>query len=125
MANSDNVLRGGLTPKHIDVPELLKHTTFEGLVPNILKGKKLASGEENFDCPVDDFGISAIRLDVGETYTGKSKSAEIFIAVDGEVSINELNIKRGEAFLVTADVEFAIIARSKSLLYKAFVPETE
>ena len=31
MANSDNVLRGGLTPKHIDVPELLKHTLFEHL----------------------------------------------------------------------------------------------
>ena len=125
MANSDNVLRGGLTPKHIDVPELLKHTTFEGIVPNILKGKRLASGEEIFDCPVEDFGISAIRLDVGETYTGKSKSAEIFIAVEGEVSVSELNIKKGEAFLVTADVEFGIIARSRSLLYKAFVPETE
>src|SRR6478752_1635767 len=35
MANSDNVLRGGLTPKHIDVPELLKHTTFKGVAPNI------------------------------------------------------------------------------------------
>src|SRR6266487_3137863 len=31
MANSDNVLRGGLTPKHIDVPELLKHTIFKGV----------------------------------------------------------------------------------------------
>ncbi len=124
MANSDNVLRGGLTPKHIDVPELLKHTTFEGIVPNILKGKKLASGEEIFNCPVEDFGISAIRIDVGETYTGKSKSAEIFIAIDGEVSVNELNIKRGEAFFVTADVGFAIKAKSKSLLYKAFVPVT-
>ena len=124
MANSDNVLRGGLTPKHIDVPELLKHTTFEGIAPNILKGTKLASGEEIFDCPVDDFGISAIRLDVGETYTGKSKSAEIFIAIDGKVSINELNIKKGEAFFVMSDVGFTIKAKSKSLLYKAFVPNT-
>jgi mannose-6-phosphate isomerase len=29
MANSDNVLRGGLTPKHVDVPELLKVVNFE------------------------------------------------------------------------------------------------
>ncbi|MDE3143983.1 MAG: mannose-6-phosphate isomerase, class I [Bacteroidota bacterium] len=33
MANSDNVLRGGLTPKHIDVPELMKHTSFVGITP--------------------------------------------------------------------------------------------
>ncbi|MEJ7679943.1 MAG: hypothetical protein WKG06_19210 [Segetibacter sp.] len=44
MANSDNVLRGGLTPKHIDVPELLKHITFEGIEPNILRGD--VSGHE-------------------------------------------------------------------------------
>ena len=42
-----------------------------------------------------------------------------------EKYLNQLNIKKGEAFLVTADVEFGIIARNKSLLYKAFVPETE
>jgi mannose-6-phosphate isomerase len=35
MANSDNVLRAGLTPKHIDVPELMKHTVFESIVPNV------------------------------------------------------------------------------------------
>ncbi|HEX5025074.1 MAG TPA: mannose-6-phosphate isomerase, class I, partial [Agriterribacter sp.] len=39
MSNSDNVLRGGLTPKHIDVPELLKHTLFEGIVPGIMNGE--------------------------------------------------------------------------------------
>ena len=32
MANSDNVLRGGLTPKHVDVPELLKHVVFDKLL---------------------------------------------------------------------------------------------
>jgi len=38
MANSDNVLRAGLTDKHIDVPELLKHVKFEPTYPNILEG---------------------------------------------------------------------------------------
>ncbi|MGZ3940605.1 MAG: mannose-6-phosphate isomerase, class I, partial [Flavisolibacter sp.] len=36
MANSDNVLRAGLTDKHIDVAELLKHVKFETTIPNIL-----------------------------------------------------------------------------------------
>ena len=122
MANSDNVLRGGLTPKHVDVPELLKHTRFEGIVPNVLKGHKLASGEENFDCPAEDFGVSAIHLQAGQSYTGKSQSAEIFIAIYGDLSIDELNIKKGESFIVLADVGFSIKALNNSLLYKAFVP---
>ena len=40
MANSDNVLRGGLTPKHIDVPELLKVLDFKPQQIEILKEKK-------------------------------------------------------------------------------------
>ncbi len=46
MANSDNVLRGGLTPKYIDVPELLKHTRFEAVHPHILKGEEIHGGQE-------------------------------------------------------------------------------
>ena len=38
MANSDNVLRGGLTTKHVDVPELLRILTFEGGTPNVFGG---------------------------------------------------------------------------------------
>ena len=62
MANSDNVLRGGLTPKHIDVPELLKHTIFEGVTPDIMEGEEIKRGEKNYSCPVTDFAISKIEL---------------------------------------------------------------
>jgi mannose-6-phosphate isomerase len=47
MANSDNVLRAGLTPKHIDVPELMKHTVFESIVPNIMKGEPVLPGKRS------------------------------------------------------------------------------
>lgn len=39
MSNSDNVLRGGLTPKHVDVPELLKHVRFEATEPRVMEGE--------------------------------------------------------------------------------------
>ena len=45
MANSDNVLRGGLTPKHVDVPELMKHVRFEATNPRILMGDRAAGRE--------------------------------------------------------------------------------
>ena len=55
MANSDNVLRAGLTEKHVDVPELMKHVKFEATYPNII----LASSEveQNFDAPVEEFQL--------------------------------------------------------------------
>ena len=124
MANSDNVLRGGLTPKHIDVPELLKHTLFEGIKPIVLKGIPTAPGEEYYDCPVDDFGISAIRLQTGQTYKGKSKSAEIFVVVEGEATINQNVVKvgKGECFIVFAGRSFLMTATAPCLVFKAYVP---
>jgi mannose-6-phosphate isomerase len=50
MASSDNVLRGGLTQKHIDIPELLRHTIFEGITPNIMKGLDSHTGEKIYPC---------------------------------------------------------------------------
>jgi mannose-6-phosphate isomerase len=126
MANSDNVLRGGLTPKHVDVPELLKHIIFSGLTPIIMKGEKLKNGEDNFLCPVSDFGISKIALQQGEIYDNTSNSLEIFVIIEGEMEIkgscNELKVKRGEAAAILFNETYQISAGSHVLAYKAFVP---
>lgn len=124
MANSDNVLRGGLTPKHIDVAELLKHTTFEAVEPVILKGESRQNGEKNYPCPVEDFGLSSISLKEGNPYSSKSVSAEIFIITEGEALINEgdLRVKKGEAFIVFANTAYTITTATSLTMYKAFIP---
>jgi len=125
MANSDNVLRGGLTPKHIDVPELLKHTTFKGVAPNIMMGEQMKTGEKNYSCPVDDFGISKIELKQSQTYSGTASSLEIIVAIDGEMQIsgtNNLSIKRGEATAILCGETYNISTPSSVMAYKAFVP---
>jgi mannose-6-phosphate isomerase len=122
MANSDNVLRGGLTPKHIDVPELLKHVVFEGIEPNILTGDVSVTGEIVYPLPLEDFGISAIKLENGREYVSKSKSAEIFLVMQGEAHCDHLVCKRGDAFVVLADEEYTIRGIEDAVLYKAFVP---
>jgi mannose-6-phosphate isomerase len=124
MANSDNVLRGGLTPKHIDVPELLKHTTFEGVRPNILRGESLSDHEKNYPCPVSDFGISSVELGAGQTYQTTSASAEIYIIISGAIDIAGINeqYKKGCSFFVRPGTQFSIRAKEPSILYKAFVP---
>jgi len=125
MANSDNVLRGGLTPKHIDVPELLKHTTFKGVAPNIMMGEQMKTGEKNYSCPVDDFGISKIELKQSQTYSGTASSLEIIVAIDGEMQIsgtNNLSIRRGEAAAILCGETYNISTPSSVMAYKAFVP---
>lgn len=122
MVNSDNVLRGGLTPKHIDVAELLKHIDFKGIVPNILKGKENFDGELNYSLPVPDFGISELQLSNGHEYISRSYSVEIFIVLEGEISCDHLNCKKGEALMIVANTDYTIRGVFDSLLYKAFVP---
>jgi mannose-6-phosphate isomerase len=125
MANSDNVLRGGLTSKHIDVPELLKHTIFKGVTPNIMNGEEHGAGEKNYPCPVDDFGISKIELQSGQTYTSTAASLEIIVIMDGNMQIkgsNNLSLKQGEVAAILCGETYNISTEHHLLSYKAFVP---
>jgi mannose-6-phosphate isomerase len=125
MANSDNVLRGGLTPKHIDVPELLKHTIFKPITPHILSGEIIGNYEKKYPCPVPDFAISKITLDAGNTYSALSTSPEIIIAIKGGCVVNShetnMPIKTGEAFFVLPQNHYSITASGHCELYKAYV----
>jgi mannose-6-phosphate isomerase len=124
MANSDNVLRGGLTSKHIDVGELLKHTTFQGVVPNVMKGIMLNDSEKTYPCPVADFGISLLEVEEGKQYASKSSSAEIYLVVEGAVDVigGNQQFKKGAAFFVLPHNDVSLKARSASMVYKAYVP---
>jgi mannose-6-phosphate isomerase len=126
MANSDNVLRGGLTSKHIDVPELMKHTLFESVKPDVMKGAHLDLYETNYPCPVMDFGINRIELKSNDKYGSVSSSLEIIIAIEGGciISTNKENlvIKKGESVAVLPETEYKIVSSGHCLLFKAFVP---
>ena len=65
MANSDNVLRCGLTPKHIDVPELLRIVRFEAADPAVLRPEAAPDGEEVYAAPIDEFRLSRYVLAPG------------------------------------------------------------
>ncbi len=124
MANSDNVLRGGLTPKHIDVTELMKHTLFEAIIPNIIRGTKKGY-EKNYPCPINDFGISAIELEAGQSYTATTTSVEILLVIEGAIIVKDHEnfiVGRGEVLAIIANEKYMLTATGKTLIYKAFVP---
>lgn len=121
MANSDNVLRGGLTVKHIDVDELMKHVKFEPTIPNILHG---SGTEKVFETPAHDFELS--EIDLAGSIELVAKTAEIFFIYKGSVEANEgntkLTLKAGEAMLATAAAEFGLQTAENAIIFKATVP---
>ncbi len=66
MSNSDNVLRGGLTPKHVDVKELMKHVKFEPTIPGIITGKTVEHDRMVYVTPSPDFELSRLNIREGK-----------------------------------------------------------
>ena len=123
MANSDNVLRGGLTPKHVDVKELLQHVNFVPTHPSILQGDKLTDQEINYPCPVPDFGLTKITINQGEAYTISSYSLEMLLVMDGDVLIEDIAYKAGDTVLLTPKAKVKIKAHTAAVLFKSYVPK--
>jgi mannose-6-phosphate isomerase len=122
MANSDNVLRGGLTPKHIDIDELLKHVNFEPTYPAVLRGDNMNNYETIYPCPVKDFGLSKIVLKGAESYTIKSQHIEMLLIMEGEVDIDGQVYMPGEVAMVKPLQEIALLGIQPSVIFKSFVP---
>jgi mannose-6-phosphate isomerase len=106
MANSDNVLRSGLTPKHIDVAELVKCTQF---VPKpadtLLITPEYRDGGEFYPVPVDDFKFAIYTAP--EATTLLTDSAEILLALDSEMKLSHasgdtVTVTRGESVFIPA-----------------------
>jgi mannose-6-phosphate isomerase len=122
MANSDNVLRGGLTPKHIDIDELIKHVNFEPTYPAILNGDSMNGIETIYPCPVADFGLSKMALSRGESYTINTQSTEMLLVMEGQVELDGIEYNPGEVALVPSLQQLQIQAKEASVLFKSFVP---
>jgi mannose-6-phosphate isomerase class I len=128
MANSDNVLRGGLTPKHVDVPELLHILNFEGRKAEIQTGQQISSTERVYRTPCREFELSLIRLARGQANQGvPSHSADTVMVLEGGVRVESsdqgLELSRGAVFLVPSGVDYRIEAVSEQAdLYKSSIP---
>jgi len=123
MANSDNVLRGGLTPKYVDSKELIQQVNFEPTYPVILKGERINQQETNYPCATADFGLTKIALEVGESYIISSHSMEMLLAMEGTVLVDHLTLKSGDSVVIAPDSKIELIALQPTVLFRSFVPE--
>jgi mannose-6-phosphate isomerase len=88
MANSDNVLRGGLTTKHVDVPELMRVLDFTPRSPDIITPELAESGRERYPVPIDEFVLLRLSSDTNQKVTlDRRSSLEIGICTKGNFSL--------------------------------------
>ncbi|KYP97344.1 mannose-6-phosphate isomerase, partial [Sodalis-like endosymbiont of Proechinophthirus fluctus] len=106
MANSDNVLRAGLTPKYIDVPELMANVQFVAKPEDtLLTVPEKHDGALMFPIPVDDFAFSLHALmPVPRTLT--QDSAAVLFCVDGQATVDgggqQCTLQPGESVFIAA-----------------------
>jgi mannose-6-phosphate isomerase len=125
MATSDNVLRGGLTTKHIDVKELMKNIKFEETIPNIIRPQKV-NGEDIYRTAAPDFKLSRFELKENMTSSFVTATGEILLMIDGTILISsgndQLELRRGEAAFLISHQQISLTALADVHLYRASVP---
>lgn len=122
MASSDNVIRGGLTPKFKDIPALIEIVTDQQVMlftpdaPNY-----------SYDAPVSEFRIHKLALQAGQSTSENSDSVRILLILSGRLKINwpggTLDVTRGQSVLLPAilsQVEIECVEDAE--IYKADVP---
>jgi mannose-6-phosphate isomerase, class I len=122
MANSDNVLRGGLTVKHVDVPELLRVLDFTDGPEYRPEVHVLPTGEEVYDAPVREFRLSRLPLRPDRSVTLGTPGPQILLVADGEVRVSgqhgRLSLPRGSSAYVSAGRP-PITVSGEGLLFRA------
>jgi mannose-6-phosphate isomerase len=132
MANSDNVLRGGLTPKHVDVPELLRVLDFTPATKDTLLPPVDKDGFElTYRTPAGEFAVSVLALDgddLGHEVDAPCRfdGPQILLCSQGSVVVraksDTLTLERGSAAWVSADDgPIRLVAETPTRLFRATV----
>ena len=132
MANSDNVLRGGLTPKHVDVPELLRVLDFTPTSDLVIRPEVTDDGFESaYATAAPEFAVSVLNLD-GQ-FLGKEVDAparhdgpQVLLCTEGSAEVRAktsvLTLERGSAAWVAADDgPIRLVSDTPTKLFRATV----
>ena len=106
MANSDNVLRGGLTPKHVDVPELMRVLDFTAGDVEVLHGDEVRPGEVVYPTPAPEFRLSRLTLS-SEPLDLDHDGPQVVLVVEGSATVTDgdgrtVEVARGHSVWVAA-----------------------
>ncbi len=124
MANSDNVLRGGLTPKHVDPVELLRVLQFHAAPANVLRGE-VQGNTRVYRTPTSEFELSCVTLSAGESLPiDDRRGPEILFCQHGQAqafgAAETLALAQGQALFISAD-EPSYTVSGEGTLFRASV----
>ena len=106
MANSDNVMRGGLTPKHIDVAELLRVVDFTPGFAGLTAPEQTAPGVWRYPTPALEFALWRLELTGDPVDIPARGTGRVALVTAGAVTLNSsttgLNLDRGGSAFITA-----------------------
>ena len=128
MANSDNVLRGGLTPKHVDVPELLKILDFEPYPAQIILPQGSGSPEKMYYSQAEEFLLSVLEPSDSNAFVSSNKppGPVILFCIQGEAVLtwphreNDIVIRKGQSVFIPDSVKTYSL-KGNAKFYKASV----
>lgn len=127
LANSDNVLRCGLTPKRIDIPELLRIADFTALADPRWHPTEPVPGTRLFQVPVPDFALSVLELDVGSAPL-IGTDPHLVLSTDGALTITcgDERLELGawsSAFVAAGDCHSTVAGAATAFAVSTNLPE--
>jgi mannose-6-phosphate isomerase len=120
MAASDNVLRGGLTPKPMDVPELLRVLRFEVLADPVVRPVAVTSNVLTWPAPVREFALHKATV-AGTPVAVPGSGPRIVFCLRGTVELAGLGLTAGQAAFVGA-AEPPVVCAGNGVLFQAGTP---
>lgn len=132
MANSDNVIRAGLTPKLRDIPNLVSGLTYEASEPSkhVVDPAPFRNSASStlYNPPIPEFSVVQVVVGPAAKETHPTVSGpSIAIVTDGAGSVSwtggaeELHISQGDVFFIGADTQISFSGGSGLTVYRAFV----
>lgn len=129
MASSDNVLRAGLTTKHVDIPELLDNVDYVAAPPIRIAPEVVHEATRVYYAPVDDFELSVTAVEDGTEHPLPGRGPRVLLCLDGSTTVSTVSAESGEtlglshgesAFVPAADGALRVAGRGT--LIQAAVP---
>ncbi len=122
MANSDNVLRAGLTPKYIDIDALISNIRFDVTEPeNILMQPEVSGNQAKYPIPVQDFSFSILTNESSLNENIHMTSASVLFCEYGQFEVacaqNAVTVEKGESVFVPASASTISVTGSGRVMW--------
>jgi mannose-6-phosphate isomerase class I len=131
MANSDNVVRAGLTPKHVDTGEVLRIVDFVGTgLTRVDAVAEQTPGERVYRTPSQEFRLSELIVSRDSTVNAVARGADTLVVTGGDPDITvrvtasdgRLELPRGAVAVVPHGIHYTVAATGPATVFRATVP---